>query len=214
MKTCKISDPCAVRDMYNAEAEAYSKMMDSEIRHPLYSDTLERLQTRIENLSGMIIDAPCGSGHMLAMYHENHDQERTLLGIDLSPQMVEIAAKRLGSAAEIIVGDIRDLDTVKLESAAAVISHFAFHHLDVDGVLQALAEWHRVLCVGGQLVIGAWEGKGALDYGDTTDLVAIRHDAGELQGMIRESGFVISRNVVEPDEEWMMDAVYIECTRE
>jgi hypothetical protein len=103
---------------------------------------------------------------------------------------------------------------VKLESAAAVISHFAFHHLDVDGVLQALAEWHRVLCVGGQLVIGAWEGKGALDYGDTTDLVAIRHDAGELQGMIRESGFVISRNVVEPDEELMMDAVYIECTRE
>jgi SAM-dependent methyltransferase len=213
MGTVKTSGVDAVRDMYDTEAESYSTMMDSEIEHPLYSDTLGRLQTRIANLSGVVIDAPCGSGHMLAMYHENYDQERALMGIDLSPQMVAIAANRLGSAAEIVVGDIRKLDTVPSDSAAAVINHFAFHHLDVDGVLEALLEWHRVLRVGGQLVIGAWEGTGVLDYGDTTDLVAIRHGADELELMMRQSGFEISRNVVELDDEMMMNAVYIEGTK-
>jgi ubiquinone/menaquinone biosynthesis C-methylase UbiE len=213
MKTTKISDPGAVRDMYDAEADAYSTMMDSEIKHPLYSDTLERLQTRIANLSGTIIDAPCGSGQLLAMYHDDYDQERALLGVDLSPQMVAIAAKRLGDAAQIIVGDIRKLDTVPSDSAAAVICHFAVHHLDADGVMEALLEWHRVLRVGGQLVVGAWEGTGALDYGDTTDLVAIKHDASELERMIRDCGFSISRKVVELEEEMMMNAVYIDCAK-
>ena len=136
----KTSSTDAVREMYDAEAEAYSRMMDSEIEHPLYADTLERLKTRVANLAGPIIDAPCGSGHMLSMYHETYDKKRALYGTDLSPSMAAIAAKRLGSAAEIVVGDIRNLDAVPSGSAAAVISHFAFHHLDVDEIAEALAE--------------------------------------------------------------------------
>jgi len=214
MKTTKISDPDAVRDMYDAEAESYSKIMDSEMEHPLYADTLGRLKTRVANLAGAIIDAPCGSGHMLSMYHEDYEKERALYGIDLSPSMVAIAAERLGSAAEIVVGDIRNLDAVPSGSAAAVISHFAFHHLDVDEIAEALAEWHRVLQTGGQLVVGAWEGEGAIDYGDDSDLIAIKHGADELATMIRENGFSISRNVVEMDNEMMMNAIYIEGTGE
>jgi ubiquinone/menaquinone biosynthesis C-methylase UbiE len=213
MGIAKTSDADAVRDMYDAEAESYSTMMDSEIEKPMYSDTLGRLHSRIAALSGAIIDAPCGSGHMLAMYLEVGDEERALLGVDLSPKMVEIASKRLGSAAEITVGDIRKLDGVPSASAAAVISHFALHHLDVDGVLEALVEWHRVLGIGGQLVIGAWEGEGVIDYGDDSGLTAIRHGADELDAMVRELGFVISRNVVEYDEDLMMNAVYIEGTK-
>jgi len=214
METDKTSGTDAVREMYDAEAESYSRMMDSEIEHPLYADTLERLKIRVANLVGAIIDAPCGSGHMLSMYHEDYDKERALYGIDLSPSMAAIAAKRLGSAAEIVVGDIRNLDAVPSSSVAAVISHFAFHHLDVDEIAEALAEWHRLLQIGGQLVIGAWEGEGVIDYGDDSDLIAIKHGADELETMIRESGFSISRNVIEMDNEMMMNAIYIEGTRE
>jgi len=214
MSGIKTSETGAVRDMYDAEAESYSTMMDSEIEHPLYSDTLNRLKKRIANIPGVLIDAPCGSGHMLAMYHDNYDGERALLGIDLSPQMVAITSLRLRSAAEVLVGDIRKLDMVPSDSAAAVISHFALHHLDDDGVMQAIAEWHRVLRVGGQLVIGAWEGAGAIDYGDDSDLVAVKHGANDLEKIMREGGFAITRNVVELDEGLMMDAVYIEGVKE
>jgi ubiquinone/menaquinone biosynthesis C-methylase UbiE len=189
-------------------------MMDGEINHPLYLDTLDRLQTRIAKLSGVLIDAPCGSGHMLSMYHDNYEADRALFGIDLSPAMVEIAAKRLGSAAEIIVGDIRSLDTVPADSAAAVISHFAFHHLDADGVTKALTEWHRVLRVGGQLVIGAWAGSGTIDYGEGADLIAIKHDAAELEDCVRECGFEVTKSFTELDDGMMMDAIYIEATKE
>jgi ubiquinone/menaquinone biosynthesis C-methylase UbiE len=214
MENGRISSTDAVREMYDSEAESYSKMMDSEMEHPLYADTLSRLKTRLEDLSGAIIDAPCGSGHMLSMYHEDYDKGRALYGIDLSPGMAAIAAKRLGPAAEIVVGDIRNLDEVPSDSAAAVVSHFAFHHLDADGIAAALAEWHRVLKTGGQLVIGAWEGEGVIDYGDDADIVAILHGADELVTMIRQTGFSISRNVVEMDDEMMMNAIYIEGTRE
>ena len=214
MGIAKTSDVDAVRDIYDAEAESYSTMMDSDIEKPMYSDTLRRLYSRMAALSGAIIDAPCGSGHMLAMFHDIDDVDRVLKGVDLSPKMVDIASKRLGSAAEITVGDIRKLDGVPSASAAAVISHFALHHLDVDGVLEAFVEWHRVLGVGGQLVIGAWEGAGVIDYGDDSGLTAIRHGADELAAMLRELGFVISRNVVEYDEDLMMNAVYIEGSKE
>ena len=214
MQNDETSSTDAVRAMYDAEAESYSKMMDSEMELPMYADTLGRLKTRIEDLKGSIVDAPCGSGHMLSMYHEDYDKQRALYGIDLSPSMVAIAAERLGPAAEIEVGDIRKLGTVLSKSAAAVICHFALHHLDVGEVKEALAEWHRVLRIGGQLVIGAWEGEGAIDYGEDSHIVAIKHDADTLATMIRESGFSISRNVVEMDKEMMMNAIYIDATRE
>jgi len=214
MAADKTSSEDVVREMYDGEAESYSKMMDSEIKRPLYADTLGRLKTRVANLAGTIIDAPCGSGHMLSMYHEEYEQERALYGIDLSPGLAAIAAKRLGTAAEIAIGDIRNLSSVASGSAAAVICFFAIHHLDVDGVKAALAEWHRVLQTGGQLVIGAWEGEGPIDYGDDSDIVAILHGADALDAMIRESGFSVSRNVVECDEEMMMNVIYVEGSRE
>jgi ubiquinone/menaquinone biosynthesis C-methylase UbiE len=214
MATGRTSSKDAVREMYETEAESYSTMMDSEIKLPLYADTLGRLKTRIANLAGSIIDAPCGSGHLLSMYHENYDEERTLYGIDLSPSMAAIAAERLGPAAEIVVGDIRKLGSVASGSAAALICHFALHHLDVDGIRKGLTEWHRVLKTGGQLFIGAWEGEGAIDYGEDSDIVAIMHSADTLATLMRESGFSISRNVVECDNEMMMNAIYIDASRE
>ena len=47
MGIAKTSDADAVRDMYDAEAESYSTMMDSEIEKPMYSDTLRRLHSRM-----------------------------------------------------------------------------------------------------------------------------------------------------------------------
>jgi ubiquinone/menaquinone biosynthesis C-methylase UbiE len=214
MSSNKTSNTNAVRDMYDSMAGSYSEMMDSEIAHPIYSDTLDRLRSRLDGMPGLLIDAPCGSGHMLSMYHTQYDADRPLLGIDLSPEMVAITKKRLGSAAEVIVGDIRRIDVVESGSAAAVISHFAFHHLDSDGIREALTEWRRALMTGGQLVIAAWEGDGAIDYGGESDLIAIKHSADAIESMLQDIGFTVSKSWIETDDEMQMDAVYIEATKE
>ena len=188
--------------------------MDSEIDLPLYSDALNRLAERIADAPGPVVDTSCGSGHMLSRYHERYDPKRPLLAIDLSPRMVAIARARLGSSADVMTGDMRDLGAIESGSSAAVLSFFAIHHLGPKDILAALQEWHRVLRPGGQLVVATWEGTGPIDYGDQSDVVALRYRRDEIAAWTRAAGFVVDRCVVEPVGGMEMKAVYLDGTKE
>jgi ubiquinone/menaquinone biosynthesis C-methylase UbiE len=204
------STPDEVRKMYEETADSYAEMMDSEIGLPVYSDILGRLCERLLSIGGVLIDTACGSGHMLSMYFDHFDKSRQLLGVDLSPRMAAIAAKRLGSHGRVIVGDMRDLSEIEKGEASAVLSFFALHHLDPSGVREAFREWYRVLRPDGQLVVATWEGTGAVDYGDESDIVALKYSSQNLKGWVKSTGFEIARCVVEPVEEIPMDAIYLE----
>jgi ubiquinone/menaquinone biosynthesis C-methylase UbiE len=210
----KVSLTKEVRDMYESTAGSYSKMMDKEIDLPVYSDILGRLHERIANVPGTLIDTACGSGHMMSMYRKRYDQRRSILGIDLSPQMVSIAGKKLGSDTQVVVGDMCDLSSVETNSASALLNFFAVHHLDPKGVRMAINEWYRALRPGGQLLVAAWEGVGTIDYGDESAIVALRYRRDDLFNWTQEAGFIISRCVVEPVEGFPMDAVYLEGAKE
>ena len=210
MKTSSAGKVC---ELYEGSGGSYSQMMDAEIELPVYADTLCRLAERIADILGPVIDTSCGSGHMLSRYHERYDPKRSLFGIDLSPRMVGIARSRLGSSAEIRVGDMRNLGGVESGSSAAVLSFFAIHHIDPEEVLAALQEWHRVLRPGGQLVIAAWEGTGPIDYGGQSDVVALRYTKDEIATWAQEAGYVLNRSVVEPVEGMPMKAAYLEGTK-
>jgi len=199
--------------MYEKTADAYAKMMDAEIALPIYSDILGRLCERIGTRAGTLIDTACGSGHMLAMYHERFDQSRRLMGLDLSPRMVAIAAERLGRNARIVVGDMREIPGVETDTAVAILNYFALHHLDPKGAGEALKEWHRVLRPGGEIFLATWEGSGVIDYGDASDIIALRYRSDELEQWVREAGFEVTRCVVEPVEEMPMEAIYLEAVK-
>ena len=203
-----------VREMYEDTADSYAQMMDAEIGLPVYADVLGRLRDRIASTPGTVVDTAIGSGHMLSMYHERCDQQHPLLGVDLSPRMVSIAEKKLGSNARVVVADMRDLSSVGSGSSSAVLNFFALHHLDFEGIRSALREWCRILAPGGQLVVATWEGSGTIDYGDELDIVALRYRSTELATLAQEAGFSITRCVVEPVEDFPMDAVYLEGVKE
>ena len=209
----KPSSKAKVRELYEDCADAYSGIMDSEIGQPIYSDTLGRLAERIAEIPGPVIDTSCGSGHMLSRYHERYDPRRSLIGIDLSPRMVAMTSAKLGSNAETLIADMRVLRGVESCSSAAVISFFAIHHIDPKEILKALQEWHRVLRPGGQLLVAAWEGTGPIDYGEESDLVALRYTKDEVVACVHKAGFVVSRCVVEPVAEMAMDAIYLEGSK-
>ncbi len=206
----KLSSTEDVLNMYESTADSYAEMMDNEIGLPVYSNTLDRLQSRIEDLSGVLVDTACGSGHMLSMYRERYDAKRPLLGVDLSPRMVAITSKRLGTGGQVVVGDMRQLSMVEGGSAAAVINFFAAHHLGAADVRRSLVEWCRILRPGGQLLVAAWEGVGTIDYGDESDIVAVRYRSSELADWAESVGFSLIRCAVEPVEGFPMDAVYLE----
>ncbi len=209
----KISSASKVREFYERSADSYNEMMDAEINHKTYSDTLSRLAERISELGGPVIDSSCGSGHMLSRYQELYDPERSLLGIDLSPRMVAIASARLGSKAKIATGDMRALKGVKSGSAAAILSFFAIHHIAPEEILAAFREWRRVLRVGGQLVLATWEGAGSIDYGESCDIVAFRYGKMEVAGWVHEAGFGMDHLVVKPVEDMPMNAIYLEASK-
>lgn len=206
----KASPSDAVYELYESSAESYAEMIDAEIDLPVYRDTLGRLAGRIDGLSGALVDTSCGGGHMLLMYRENFDWERALIGVDLSPRMCEIAGLRLGPG-NVRLGDMRDMSSIPSRSASAVLSFFAIHHIDDDDIAKALREWNRVLQPGGQLVVGAWEGSGAIDYGDTSDVVAHRYSKEQIGKWVMDAGFEVDRCVVEVVENFPIDAVYIEA---
>ena len=207
------SSDAKVRQLYDDFADHYSEMMDSEIDLPIYAELLSRLSERISTIQGPVVDTSCGSGHMLARYHERYDPGRLLIGIDLSPRMVAIAGARVGANAEILVGDMRSLEGVAPSSAAAVLSFFAIQHIDPDDALKALREWRRALCPGGALSIAVWEGAGAVDYGGRFDAVARRYTEAEVSNWALEAGFSVDRCVVEPVEGFPMDALYLEGSK-
>ncbi|GJM43193.1 MAG: methyltransferase [Gemmatimonadota bacterium] len=210
----KATPKSKIRDLYDSTADSYARMMDTEIDLPLYSDVLGRLAERITAIRGPVLDTSCGSGHMLFRYREQYDPERSVVGVDLSPRMVSLARRKLGSQAEILVGDMRDLGRIETASSAAVLSFFALHHLDPADIVLALEEWRRILRAGGQLVLATWEGTGAIDYGGDSDVVALRYREREIRDWVGAAGFSVSRCVVEPVEGFPMDAVYLEGTQE
>ncbi len=209
----KPSSADEVRKMYEETAHSYAEMMDSEIDLPVYADILGRLNERLEPIDGALIDTACGSGHMLAMYHDRYDRDRRLLGVDLSPRMVAIAAEKLGSRGRVAVGDMRRLTEVEDNEAAAVLNFFALHHLDPEGACVALREWYRVLRPAGRLVVATWDGDGAIDYGDESDIVALRYSRQDLNAWVESAGFDVTRCCVEPVAEIPMNAIYLEAVK-
>ena len=209
----KTSSAAEVRDLYDNSVESYAQMMDSEIELPVYGKILTGLKERIVDVEGCLLDSSCGTGHLLELYHRKFDPQRALAGVDLSPRMVECARSRIGSDADIQVGDMRDLSRCAPESLAAILSLFALHHLDHGEVLATLEEWFRTLHRGGQLVVGAWEGSGPVDYGASSDVIAVRYTEEELVTWFGAAGFRVDRSWIEDVEGFSMKALYLEGSK-
>lgn len=210
METSSASD---LRDLYESSVESYAQMMDTEIELPIYGDILSRLKERIAGIDGDLLDTSCGTGHMLHLFRQQYDSARGLVGIDLSPAMVENARARLGSQADLQVGNMKDLSGFTPMSSAAMLSFFAVHHLSPEEIPATFQEWFRTLKPGGQIVVAAWEGSGLIDYGGSSEVRALRYQESELSAWLQGAGFSVDRCWLEEVEEFPMKALYLEGSK-
>ena len=58
------------------------------------------------------------------------------------------------------------------------------------------------------------EGVGAIDYGEHSDIIAVRYNDEDLSAWVRSAGFVVSHCMVESVDGMDMDAVYLYATRQ
>jgi ubiquinone/menaquinone biosynthesis C-methylase UbiE len=137
-------------DHYDSFAESYSTDNESSLFNAYYE------RPAMIDLAGdvkerRILDAGCGSGPLAAALHA---KGAIVTGFDSSPAMVELARRRLGANAELLVADL---------SRPLPFADGGFDDVVVSLVLHYLRDWtaplaelRRVLKPGGRLLLSVY----------------------------------------------------------
>jgi SAM-dependent methyltransferase len=137
-----------VRDSYDSAADAYAEHLATELVHkPLDRHLLNRFAEDTRD-RGLVADLGCGPGHVSRYLQE---QGVAMVGIDLSPGMVRVAAD-LHPGVEFRVGDMTGLDLPDA-SFAGVVAFYSIVHFGPDELGTVFQEIRRVLAPGGLALI-------------------------------------------------------------
>ncbi|MFJ9840884.1 class I SAM-dependent DNA methyltransferase [Kitasatospora sp. NPDC101155] len=136
-----------VRGSYDAVAEEYLGRIGGELAYKVVDRALLGVVVE-EAAGGVVADLGCGPGHVAGWLAE---QGAGVVGVDLSPRMVELA-RREQPKAEFRTGDLLALPAADGEFAAAV-ALYSVIHLEPEELLPAFVEMRRVLRPGGVLLV-------------------------------------------------------------
>lgn len=132
---------------------------------PTYDDPAgayhDHFGLRLVELAGVgpgdtVLDVGCGRGAVLVPAAARVGPSGRCIGVDLSPEMVRLAAERAdaaGLAAEVRVGDAEDLD-VQAGSMSKVLCGFGIFFLPDPE--RAVAGFRRALGPGGTVALSTW----------------------------------------------------------
>lgn len=193
--------------MYDSFADSFA----AHAEHSAYNAHYDRpaVLGLLGDVAGCrILDIGCGSGLYAA---ELAQRGADVIGFDSSAKLIRHARRRVGSAADLRVHDVRHpLDWLSEESIDRAVMALVLHHL--DDPVPALREVHRVLRPGGRLVISTvhpvadWRQMGGSYFAD--EMIEDTWNAGwkvrfrrapltAWCAEFREAGFLIER-LVEP----------------
>lgn len=143
------------RTAFDAQAPTYDTGMEGEHARRLYPHVLAEVTRAAAGDSvPRLLDLGCGTGALAALVLERVPGAR-LSCVDLSPEMVEVARKRLGDRADVLLCDAERLP-FRDGSFDVVWCNDSFHHYP-DPERAAFQAW-RVLAPGGTFIIGdAWQ---------------------------------------------------------
>ena len=116
------------------------------------------LRERVVTLAGLrrgdyVLDVGCGTGTMATMMAQRVGTEGQVVGIDLSPRMIEIA-KRKGQMVQLIFLQANAEDIPYPDNYFHTVTiTFALHEMPRAARYNTLNEIHRVLKPGGRLVV-------------------------------------------------------------
>ena len=200
------------RATYDHVAEEYAARIAGELAgKPLDRALLACFVEQVAGL-GLIADIGCGPGHVAAYMHELGAQ---VVGIDLSPEMVAIARQR---SPEIAFEQGSMLTLAQPDASwGGIVALYSLIHLPPDERPRALAEFHRVLRLGGLLLLAFHIGdeQRHLDewWGQAVSLDTWFLQPPEIEALLRDAGFFVEMSLVRqpyaPDIEHQSQRAYI-----
>jgi SAM-dependent methyltransferase len=141
-------DLSRTRESYDEIAETYTERIFAELAgKPLDRHVLNRFAEDVRG-RGLVADVGCGPGHVARYLHEHGVR---MLGVDLSPRMIDWARKR-SPDIEFRVGDMRALELPD-GALAGIVAFYSLIHIGEREMGPTLLELRRVLAPGGLLLV-------------------------------------------------------------
>lgn len=143
------------RAAFDVQAGTYDTGMQGNHARALYRIVADEVARACQNIpSPRVLDLGCGTGALAGIVLDEIPS-CTLVGVDLSANMVELATERFGRRAEAVVGDAEHLPFHD-NSFDVAYCNDSFHHYP-DPVLATFRVW-RALRPGGTFVVGdVWQ---------------------------------------------------------
>jgi SAM-dependent methyltransferase len=187
-------DAPRTRESYDELAATYTERIFSELAgKPLDRHLLNRVAEDVRG-HGLVADLGCGPGHVARYLH---DQGVRMLGIDLSPRMIDSARQR-SPDIEFRVGDMRTLDLPD-GALAGIVAFYSLIHIGEPEMGATLRELRRVLAPGGLLLVAFHIGEETVHrdelWGHTVSLDFRFLMPSPLVARLVEAGFVVLERV-------------------
>src|SRR5262249_35704259 len=137
-----------VRQSYDSVARAYAEELSGELDHKALDRHLLNRFAEETAGKGLVADLGFGPGHITGYLR---DRGVGMRGVDLSPEMIRIAADRQ-AGIDFRVGDMKSLDLPDA-SLVGLIAFYAIVHFENSELEIVFREMRRVLRPGGLVMI-------------------------------------------------------------
>src|SRR5262245_31356976 len=137
-----------VRESYDSASKAYAEHLAAELtKKPLDRHLLNRFAEETRG-RGLVADVGCGPGHVAKYLH---DQGVTVVGIDLSPEMIKCAVS-LNPGLDFRAGDMREL-SLPAASLVGLVAFYSIVHFDSTELGGVMTQLRQVLARGGLALV-------------------------------------------------------------
>ncbi len=199
------------RASYDAVAADYAEHFHDELAtKPLDRALLAAFAELVRAAgAGPVADLGCGPGRVTAHLH---GLELSAFGVDLSPQMVA-QARRTHPDLRFDEGSMLALDLAD-GALGGIVAWYSIIHIPWERLAEVVAEFHRVLALGGHLLLAFQVGDEPLHltegFGHAISLDFHRRRPERIAELLRRAGFTVQARLLrEPDETERTQQAYL-----
>ena len=178
----------ATRAGYDAVAATYAKRFLDELAGKPIDRAL--LDLFVVEAAAPIADIGCGPGQVARYLH---DRGAHSLGLDLSPRMIDIAA-RTHSGIDFLVADMLSLPVAD-QSWGGIVAFYSIIHISPPRLPAVFAEFHRVLRPGGRALLAFHLGSELRHLDDWWDHVVSLdfqfYERSSVEDALTAAGFLV-----------------------
>ncbi len=178
-------------DTYNQAAKQYQdKFMDMN----LYNDSYDKFCNLVVGKNAQVFEIACGPGN-ITRYLLSRRPDFKILGIDLSPGMVELAKVNIPTA-DFLLMDCRDISSIN-KKFDAIMCGFCLPYLSREESAKLIADASELLNPSGIIYLSTMEGdydKSGFEkpsFSNQSKIFVHYHQANFLTKALADSGFTI-----------------------